>query len=804
MRMPLRFECWSDFLISHSTPLLKDLERLNDCLLLARNMLASTTIAQNYAAEAKFDKQVLLLLEFCTQVTARGYDGEPGHRDEPIFTAITNSFKVLLVTCLQFLHNLIMQNENRKLHLWLDLFCVPSDPPLSSTLQAPDLPSGGDESSATRSELYNTMPREEDITRGVSTLFGPFENTEKLVETQVSEKARFGRLMKLFASGSGLNESASRMPDSEGEAINEDETSRGEDASSIGATQGSTKSPIMLPDLMQFCGLANVRDKDGGGEYPLGIENLPALYLSAKKDLVRPLGLNFEEVSHSDDDDDDDDEPREPEDEEGEPEDEEEYSDDEEQNARDAYDAAVRKPRGILTDIPLVLGPTEIEALPMILQACIFSTKDPADMTKPQRLMQALRCNLLLNQESGMALLRELLIFIAAWDLPEKELYFKLMANIISAIMSYNLLPLAYRAFDEEKEPVSPAQSILLKLVLYNLRRKLSAGPPSIPSSTHNLSNVPEDLKPDIDTIIFLVRIFRETVMPTTVALIWLQGQVREGTAVNASNFTENLNINLWDMERLYEGVYLFLDFFSAVNEMQLWKSLLVVNSVEYDIIVLLRTLDDNIPKERFEATAPTADARQGTHSDVAAADSGSASTSNFGSVAVEHPYSLEAPQLTSPTSPPLSPSQSDPDAPHAPQAFPWRNLKKMCMLVLSGLLYRTPPLRAEIRSHGGVELILGCCTHDGYNPYIKEHALVCLKLLMDGDAENQRIVRELEAREVVDDSAESLAKMGLEAKIKDGKVSVGQRQQVEEVEEVEESEGNYHHGGNEGVWVDL
>ena len=36
---------------------------------------------------------------------------------------------------------------------------------------------------------------------------------------------------------------------------------------------------------------------------------------------------------------------------------------------------------------------------------------------------------------------------------------------------------------------------------------------------------------------------------------------------------------------------------------------------------------------------------------------------------------------------------------------------------------------------------------YDSHNPYIKEHAVVCLKFLLEGNQANQEIVRQLEAR---------------------------------------------------------
>lgn len=66
---------------NHAT-LMKDLERLNDLMTVARNMLATTVKAQNLAAESHFDQEVLKLIDICVRVTARGYDGEAGGRTE--------------------------------------------------------------------------------------------------------------------------------------------------------------------------------------------------------------------------------------------------------------------------------------------------------------------------------------------------------------------------------------------------------------------------------------------------------------------------------------------------------------------------------------------------------------------------------------------------------------------------------------------------------------------------------------------------------------------------------------------------
>ena len=112
--------------------------------------------------------------------------------------------------------------------------------------------------------------------------------------------------------------------------------------------------------------------------------------------------------------------------------------------------------RGLLTDVPLILGPTEIEVLPMIIMSGIVPPREGSvgygstpDEVIAIRNMHTVRCHLLLAQDNGRNLLRELLIFVAAWDLREEELYFKFMVKIMEAILTNGLMPFSYHAFRE-------------------------------------------------------------------------------------------------------------------------------------------------------------------------------------------------------------------------------------------------------------------------------------------------------------------------------------------------------------------
>ena len=117
------YEGLSGPLIASCSPgLLRDLERLNQLVCIARNVLVHGERVQNASAECLFDKDIFALINVCVRVTARGYDGEAGSQDEDKWQGVINAYKKLLITCLQFLNNLIARNEQRKLMLWIELF----------------------------------------------------------------------------------------------------------------------------------------------------------------------------------------------------------------------------------------------------------------------------------------------------------------------------------------------------------------------------------------------------------------------------------------------------------------------------------------------------------------------------------------------------------------------------------------------------------------------------------------------------------------------------------------------------------
>jgi palmitoyltransferase len=428
--------------------------------------------------------------------------------------------------------------------------------------------------------------------------------------------------------------------------------------------------------------------------------------------------------------------------------------------------------RGLLTDIPLVLGPAEIEALPMIVQAGIvdsFGLK--GGERNGSRNMQALRCHILLTQETGRNLLRELLIFIAAWDLPDDELYFKMMVQIMEAVLKNGLMSHAYSDFGQPKDIISPAQAVVIKILTHIFRAKYSpasvtgSAQPNIPRNPASLNRV------DILTVRYIFTIFRGNIIPETCALIYLQGQIRAERAL-----PEDFPLNLWDMERVYEGVYQFLEFFAVLTENNDWKNLLVKWEIVYDLVTLIKELEASIPKGQlsqlsFGSVPPPPPPRNDPASDQPAP------------VAVERPYDPSDPDPIDNGGGSVDSRPESPPITEDPSEFEWRNLKKLVVLVLSSLVWKCPEVQEQIRRYGGVEAILCCTAFDAHNPYIKEHAVMCLKFLLEGNRENQRLVEELEAREVVKDDGGVLERSGYEAMINQaGKLAIRQKDRVTEL----------------------
>ncbi|KAG5300285.1 essential cytoplasmic protein Ctr86 [Histoplasma capsulatum G186AR] len=814
--------------------LVKDIERLNDLCTIARNLLATTKKAQNLAAEKGFDQRILLLIDTCVRVTARGYDGESNARNEERWQKVVNLYKRLLITCLQFLHNFIMHNEHRKLVLWLDLFGYHQNGESSIITPMEPLDAGGSPPQGVAPvvragvrlvspplrtiydrnaedmllETISTFPREPASSKeeaAMMLLANVKDHMEKLLGRNLKEIQQMGKdpdrvteiRAALTAILSAKMEGWADLKDrfrEDGTALVEEEPTRKKAILSIdrSATTGYPRTCWTdLPDLEEYGAIAAVdapvtaqdtamsRSPQSAAETLQEAKDELMARLQEPSPIMANGELHYESMDGNGIPPDDDSRSLEA---------AADGSVDEEEDDEDDDDDYTGRPgdqqRGLLTDIPLVLGPAEIEALPMIIQAGIvdsFGLK--GGERSGNKNMQAVRCHILLAQETGRNLLRELLIFIAAWDLPDEEFYFKMMVQIMEAVLKNGLMSHAYSDFGQAKDIISPAQAVVIKILTHIFRAKYS--PPNITSATETptgRSSVPVT-KVDVLTVRYIFTVFRGNIIPETCALIYLQGQIRAGHAR-----PEDFPLNLWDMERVYEGVYQFLEFFAVLTENTGWKNLLVQWEIVYDLTTLLKELEGSIPKGSLSSinSAATAASRAATQSPK---DATAAQGASNVPVAVERPYDPNDQEpADAATVSPGSRAHSPPVGNDDPSDFEWRNLKKLVVLVLSSLVWQCPEVQNQIRKYGGLETILACTNFDAHNPYIKEHAVLCLKFLLEGNRENQKVIEELEAREVVSDEGGVLEQKGYEAVINEGKLAIRTKKDAQAVEETESS----------------
>lgn len=699
--------------------------------------------------------------------------------------------KKLLVTCLQFLYNLVQQNEKRKLLLWLDLFansrfahqyliCDVKDNYTDWELSA-DTDLSGDGKATLKDQLYTQkklgfLP----INTAIDTKQGGLQPIslppEEMARITSEVRAKIGGLVNM-----AIEQSSQEYAEMEGGSASKDPSEL--------VPQPSVRNPWSLTPVTEPSISLDCR-------VPPRLEELPAVRdpQSAATTLQRAkdqLMARLLEPTLGQEDGDDNDAFASSEN--------DDYGDvhgsdvaangsvgDENNDDDDEYRGPGDQERGLLTDIPLVLSPSEIEPLPMLIQLGIVDGEGLDhlyDGTKYNKKavqdMQSVRCNILLGQESGRNLLRELLIFITAWDLQDEDFYFKIMMSIMEAILENGLMPFAYQSFAEVKDIVSPAQSMVIKILTQIFRGKQGLSPGSRGPAEPTAPSKPTS-RADTLIVRYIFTTFRTGIIPETCALIYLQGQIRAGAAL-----PEDFPLNLWDMERVYEGVYQFLEFFAVLTESEEWKNLLVQWEIVSELITLLRELDGSIPKAPLDtAEPPFGTVRGGTGNRVVSpADTTELpvrQSPNNGEktqqqatptpVCVERPYDQAPPDPAWPQTEYADGAASEtPSAAidnQEPSDFEWRNLKKLVVLVLSSLVWKSPTVQNQIRQYGGVEMVLACCNFDSNNPYIREHAIMCLRFLLEGNTENQAIVRQLEPRKSIPD--EMLDKRGYEAYIDD------------------------------------
>ena len=693
-------------LVSHFAALMADLDRLNDLIMTARNLAAASEEAQNLASETKFDQEIVKLIELCIRCSAGGYDGPvntgPNDKSEEKWKRAVLSFKLVLKSCLQFLHNMIMHNEKRKLMLWMDLFGSPPDPgqstfPVPQSFQAAaqsnkDLGQAAEPHQSSLQALANAVldaTQQPGITAREDQLIVPSNSQEKEVANASTPRSSMTSVKEAQAAREGMRDSY----------------------------------------------LQAVHDRLD--QHPM---------LRETREEVDHIDRLADDPPMTDSDQ-----------EEGAEEDDEEEDHELEEDEEDPDEYEEEPPigeRGILTEIPLVLAPSEIIALPQLLYAGMVHT------VGNDHSMSSVRTNILLAQEVGKAVLRECLVYIAAWNIPEEDQYYIIMQAVVESILNDGLLPYAYTEFMESKPIMSPAQLVLVKILTSIYFRKIEntrqfPAPPIQPTSKNEptlMGPPPSPLRTQAQTDVIMIRFifskFRMDIVPHVCVIIEMQERVRKKMLA-----LEDFPLTQWDMDRVYEGVFQYLDLLSVLAGSEQWRKLLVEWDCCFEMVSLLSALE-RIPDTQHQPAHLNGHPERSRSAPASPQPKMPAMPTVKQEPLVETPYALDPPKAIHPPNSSLLDDSSSwllrPSS-ESPADFGWRNLKKLVILVIATLVYINPEAQDSVRRHGGIQLIARACQLEEppieTGGTVKDYGQLCLNYLMEEHAENKALIEQLYER---------------------------------------------------------
>jgi palmitoyltransferase len=720
----------STLIADNHASLLEDLTVLNNLLVIARNMLAIKEVAQDICAATQLDRQVTKLMVVCINVTSKGYEAENvDGTTRRNLNEVTELYKKLLVTCLQFLHNLTMGNDRLKMRFWFemlfdnDLHNEPTAdliPPLKVDLVYEEVRNWLRRNNQ-RCVLAEALLSKHQADVDLGNTAGPLPPDDLLGPTRYEYDEHRGEINGATQTN-GLPQT---IPVWDEKAVSKEEQDR---------LYGRVSHEIDVwwkraRDVNYENWVVPMETVEGAlCRHEACKANAMTRYIPRVEQGEDP---NYE---HEDEyDEGPEDEPYEEGDdvqslvaETGEPEEEEE---DEEEEDDDSY---VDGPlRGLLTEIPNILDTKQIEALHMTIKACIVDAMG-SGLTKAGENLQKTRCKMFLALDCGKNLLREMLVFIAVWEQAETQFIFQITAQIIESFHHNALLPYAWTSLKILKDIVSPAQTVLLRLINYMFRARKNT----------TIYDDPKDYNRDAKLIHFLYNYFRCRVVPDCIALIYAQAQIRHGKA-----HPHDFPVDLWDMERAKDGLSQYLDFISVIVDIPQMKPLLIEWDITFELLTLLKELEDGVEKKPLMPDLPL---RQTTPA------TGPQPYHN-------HPVVSGTPQASVGTQTNQWPDQGNlqPQQPNlpplhdTPHKFPWSGIKVQILIILTSLVApsqpgRGPPgpgtkaVQKQIMNYNGILTLLNCCVYDGHNEYLKERATLCLKWVMDGNTEAQQFVREL------------------------------------------------------------
>ncbi|KAL5318945.1 hypothetical protein ACEPPN_014013 [Leptodophora sp. 'Broadleaf-Isolate-01'] len=684
----------AELILKNYDALREDLHYLNNLLVISRNMLAIKDTAQEICAAVRFDRAVQKLVVLCVNVTSKGYDGETvDDQRRQKLNEITELYKKLLVTCLQHTHNWTMGNDRFKMSFWFEMLF---DEEL-------------------RNDAIHELPPDDLNVEKVH------QEVRNWIRRHNKKDALAAKLLEKYSADVKTGYTPGPLPEPEDEEV------------PAGAEEST--SPIWKPDLEDkyeqdrlYARVSHeidiwwkqVRDRnfDGWVVQMETVESAKERAAACKENAMHRYMPRGQEADHYEEEqyehphgngslhgDEHDDRSLHGED----GEDEEDEEDDDDSYAEGPL-------RGLLTEIPNILDTKQIEALHMTVKACIVDSMG-SGLTPAGENLQKTRCKMFLALDCGKNLLRELLVFIAVWEQTDQQFIFQITAQIIESFHHNALLPYAWNSLRILKDIVSPAQTVLLRLINYMFRARKDSP----------IYDDVKDYNRDAKLIHFLYGYFRTRVVPDCLALIYAQAQIRQ-----QKKHHSDFPVDLWDMERAKDGLSQYLDFLSVIAEIPEMRNLLIEWDTVYELIALLKALEAGVARKALdERPLPTA---QNPHGNI-------------------------------PPQPPLH------DTPHK---FPWSGIKIQILIILTSLIAPTnarrngpgnPTVQSQLLSHEGIMPLLNCCVYDGYNEYLKERATLAIKFLMEGCKEAQDFVKELVPVKQAQVQAQAAARAQAEAR---------------------------------------
>ncbi|KAI0477789.1 hypothetical protein GGR56DRAFT_665607 [Xylariaceae sp. FL0804] len=704
-------------IIKNYVPLKEALQMLNKLMHIARNLLVTTNpeVPQDLSAAIRFDHEVYEAVCLCVNVTSKGIDGEMPEDDASRvkLNEITELYKKVLVTSLQQAHNWIAKNDRNKMTFWYKVL-----------IESPDVDNNPGPEDRHEAVMDYPAPRSLTLSQEISNWL---KRTSRMCDQAASICQEY------FEATNGRPKDR-WLPDNENLAWNytpEDMWAWRPDDYDDAAELVSMWEPELpdkfeqdraygrvsheLDDWWEAAHSPNPRNI-GSPMYPIGF--VPERIKECEANLLQRYAAP--EASDDPGDDtlehpvEDDDNPAEwqthaPQ---ATPNFAPEYDEfEEEADDDDSYGEGPMT--GLLTEVPNILDPKQIEALHMIVKSCILDSAG-SGLTRYDENLQQTRCRILLATDCGKNLLREMLVFIAVWEKDEQSLIFQISSQIVQAIHESSLIPYAWNAIRSPKDIISPAQTVFLRLITYLCRTAFLPSKDYNPSLEYNTGDMESLLSRDdvrlSKMISFLFRVFRSRIVPECVALMQIQGEVRENR-LNPAEFP----VDNWDLERAKDGLVQYLDFLYTIADIHPLRQHLIEYEAVYELLKILEGLDVGVEK------APLIGIPRNEP--------------------MNHSPINPIPQASSSSNPPPPPPPPPPPLSDPPHEFPWSGIKGQVLSIIAALLQPppgrsspgNPTVQLQILQQNGILALLNCCLYDDNNKFCRERTQLCLKWLMDG-----------------------------------------------------------------------